>query len=118
MELQKDYPEVLVKFFKVLKELKLDFNIGIFITGVETLFDQNRMDNFIYLLRSSSVYFPNFIKLVLTLQRRPDNADHAAKIIRLLQTQNVVDINDQELFVSEGKSYLEFALLFGAGASS
>jgi hypothetical protein len=39
LELQKDYPEVLVKFFKVLKELKLDFNLGIFITGVETLFE-------------------------------------------------------------------------------
>ena len=86
MELQKDYPEVLVKFFKVLKELKLDFNLGIFITGVETLFDQNRMDNFIYLLRSASVYFPNFIKMVLTLEKRPDNSDHVDKIIKMLQT--------------------------------
>ena len=74
------------------------------------------MDNFIYLLRSASVYFPNFIKMVLTLEKRPDNSEHVDKIIKLLQTQNIVEINDNEVFKNEGKSYLEFALLFGAGA--
>lgn len=64
--------------------MKLDFNLGIFITGVETLFDQNRMDNFLYLLRSSSVYFPNFIKMILTIEKRSDNVDHVAKILRII----------------------------------
>lgn len=79
MDLQNEYPETLVKFFKVLKELRLDYNIGIFITGIENIFDQNRIDNLIYLLRSSSLYFPNFIKIILTMEKNPSN-----KILKIL----------------------------------
>jgi hypothetical protein len=82
--LQNDYPEILIKFFKVLKELKLDFNIGIFITGIENLFDINKVDNLVYLLRSASLFFPNFIKIVLTLERNPDKPEKANKIIQIL----------------------------------
>jgi len=64
-----------------LKELKLDFNIGIFITGIENIFEQNRFDNFIYLLRSASVYFPGFIKIVLTLEKRPNHLPEGNKIL-------------------------------------
>lgn len=39
LDLQIDYPETLIKFFKVLKELRLDYNIAIFITGIENLFE-------------------------------------------------------------------------------
>jgi hypothetical protein len=38
LDLQKEYPEILIKFFKVLKELRLDYNIGIFITGIDNTF--------------------------------------------------------------------------------
>jgi len=64
-----------VKFCKVLKELKLDFNVGIFITGIENLFTLNRLDNFIYILRSASIYMPNFLKIVLTIEKRDSKAD-------------------------------------------
>ena len=112
LDLQKDYAEVLVKFCKVLRELRLDFNIGVFVTGVENLFKLNRLDNFVYLLRSCSLYFPNFLKIVLTVDKshHPDS-----QIMRILQTQTVVEIKDQEVFQGEGRSYLEFALLYGAG---
>jgi hypothetical protein len=42
------------------------------------------MDNFIYLMRSASVYFPNFIKMVFTVEKRSDNTEHVAKILKLL----------------------------------
>lgn len=71
LDLQKDYPEIFVKFCKVLKEIKLDFNIGIFITGLENIFEPNKLDNFIYLLRSASIYFPNFLKIIVSCEKRP-----------------------------------------------
>ena len=67
LDIQKDYPDILIKFCKVLREVKLDYNIGIFMTGLENVFDLNKLDNLIYLLRSASLYFPNFLKIVLTL---------------------------------------------------
>jgi len=39
LKLQQETPSILVKFCKVLQQLKLDFNIGIFITGIENVFD-------------------------------------------------------------------------------
>ena len=39
LDLQKDAPDVFVKFCKVLKQLKLEFNAAIFITGIENTFD-------------------------------------------------------------------------------
>lgn len=59
-----------VKFCKVLKEIKLDYNIGVFVTGIENTFNINRIDNFVYILRSASLFLPNFLKLVLTLDKR------------------------------------------------
>ena len=82
--MQNEYPETIVKFFKVLKELRLDYNIGIFITGIENIFHSNKIDNFIYLLRSSSLYFPNFIKIILTMEKRPNELDKFTKILKIL----------------------------------
>jgi hypothetical protein len=116
--LQKDYPDILVKFCKVLKELRLDYNVGIFITGVENLstkMDQQKLDSFILLLRSCSLYFPEFFKLVLTMESRPSRAHSVAKILELLATTNVLEVKDADTFESEGRSYLEFALTYGAG---
>jgi len=114
--LQWHHSDVIVKFFKVLSELKLDFNIGIFITGIENLYtksEQNKLDNFIILLRQCSLYFPSFLRIVLTMERRPSKS--CDKIIELLGTRNLLEVHDQELFELEGKSYLEFALSYGAG---
>jgi hypothetical protein len=72
-DLQKDYAEVFVSFCKVLKELKLDFNIGVFITGADTLYEQNKLDNLIYILRSASLFLPNFLKVVLTIEKKASN---------------------------------------------
>ena len=106
---------MLVKFCKVLKELKLDYNIGVFITGVDCVYNQNRLDNLVYLLRSCSLYFPNFLKVLLTVDNTPTASDYGTKILKLLATKSVVEIDDKETFFNEGRSYLEFALAYGAG---
>lgn len=84
LDLQRDSPDILVKFCKILKELKLDFNVGVFITGIENLYAINRLDNFIYILRSACLYFPNFLKIVLTIDKRESKSDKCMKIIKLL----------------------------------
>lgn len=86
LELQKDYPDIFIHFCKILKEIKLDYNICIFVTGIENLFHINRLDNFIYLLRSASLYLPNFFKIILTMDKREAKTDNCAKIIKILQT--------------------------------
>lgn len=112
LDLQRDNADILVKFCKILKELKLDFNVGVFITGIENLYSINRLENFIYILRSACLYFPNFLKIVLTIEKRESKSEKCQKIIKLLQTQTIVEINDKEIFEKEGKGYLDFALTF------
>lgn len=84
IDLQKDFPDIFVKFCKILKEIRLDYNIGVFITGIENLFSMNRLDNFIYILRSASLYFPNFLKIVLTMEKRESKMENCIKIEKLL----------------------------------
>ena len=79
-----DYPDLLVKFCKVLKEIKLDYNICIFVAGIENIFNMNRLDNFIYLLRSASIFLPNFFKIVLTMDKRKSRSEDCLKIIKIL----------------------------------
>lgn len=67
-------------------------------TGMENVFDINRWDNFVYLLRSASLYFPNFLKIVLTMEKRESKADACGKIIKILQTQNMIEIKDADTF--------------------
>jgi len=115
--LQKDYPDILIKFFKILKEIKLDYNVGIFITGIENLYgkeDMTKMDSFIYLLRTSSLYFPSFVKIIVSLQK----GKKQDKILELLATKTVIDIKDKDIFESEGKSYLEFALNYASSSAA
>ena len=60
----------MVKFCKILKEVKLDYNVGIFITGIENLYraeDITKLDSFVYILRTCSLYFPQFLKIVVSL---------------------------------------------------
>ena len=113
-DLQREHANVLLKFFKVLSEMELDYNIAIFITGIDNLYtkaEQSRFDSFIVLLRICSLHFPRYLKIVLTMEKRA-NGD---KILELLGTRNVLEINDSEMFEIEGKSYLDFALGYGGG---
>jgi len=111
LDLQIDYADLLVKFCKVLKEIKLDFNVGVFITGAENLFRINRLDNFIYILRSASVHIPSYLRFVLTVDQREDSTNFQ-KLLSILGTTSVIRIDDETIFKNEAKSYLEFALAY------
>lgn len=110
LDLQKDNPEVFIRFCKFLKELKLDYNVGIFITGIHNLWQQNRLDNFIYILRSASLFLPNFIKFVLTIDPNAIKTEKYNKIVKLVQTQSIIELNDGDIFEKEASSYLTFAI--------
>jgi hypothetical protein len=59
------------------------------------------------------MYFPPFLKLVLTIHKCPAKQASIDKLMELLATKNVIEIRDKEIFELEGKSYLEFALTYG-----
>jgi len=71
---------------KVLKELKIDSNICIFITGIENTFDANDFQSFVYIMRAASCYMPNFLKFVFTIELRDLNEDICSKVIQILAT--------------------------------
>lgn len=116
--MQKEYPYIFVKFCKLLREVKLDYNIGIFITGVENLYSKSELnlaENFVFLLRSCSIFFPSFLKIILTVEKNPlaKNKSKVANIMDLLATKSVIEVKDSETFAQEGKSFLDFALQYG-----
>jgi hypothetical protein len=76
------------------------------------------MNSFIYILRSCALYFPSFFKIVLTLKTSPENHIKTGKIIELLGSKTIIEIKDKEIFETEGKSYLEFALSYQSSTSS
>jgi hypothetical protein len=86
---------------------------------VENLYnksDVSIIESFVFLLRSSSIFFPGFLKFVLTVERMPGhpvNKSRSDKIIEILGTKKVIEINDSEIFKKGGKDYLDFALYYG-----
>ena len=92
-----------MKFCKVLKEIKQDSNIGIFVTGAENTWHPTRFDNFVYVIRSASVFFPAFLKIVICLDPRKELGNEkyktkVAKLSKLFSTDSVIQINDEESF--------------------
>ena len=96
-------------FCKVIRHLKLDFNIAIFVTGIENIFKQTDLMNFIYLLRSVSLVMPPYMRFVLTMEKRASKTKSFAMIPGLLVTQNVIDIVDKIYFENESRKLAEFA---------
>lgn len=100
-----------------MREVKLDFNVGVFITGIENLYEKSDvsvLESFVFLLRTCSLYFPNFLKIVLTCEKRASKTSTIDKILEILATKSIYEIKDSEVFDQEGKSYLDFALGYGA----
>ncbi len=71
------------------------------------------MDNFIYILRSASLYFPSYFKFVLTIDPRKETATY--KILKILATSTIIELSDFDMFKKEAKTYLEFALFYKNG---
>jgi hypothetical protein len=73
-----NYPAIFVKFVKRINEMRLDFNIAIFITGIEYTMTLDGggddLQSIVYLLRSASVYLHknSFLKFILTMKKYSD----------------------------------------------
>ena len=85
--MQMETPDIFIKFCKIIRNLKLDFNIAVFVTGIENVFEQNNLQNFIYILRSASVVMPPFLRFILTAEKRESKDACFQKILKLIQTQ-------------------------------
>ena len=79
-------PDIFIKFCKILRQIKLDFNIAVFVTGIENLYEQSNLQNFIYILRSASIVMPPFLRFVLTAEKRESKDEDFQKILKILQT--------------------------------
>ena len=90
-------PSVFVKFIKRINELRLDFNIVIVITGLEYAFEQDDLQNFVYLLRSAAVYLNqnSFLKFIFTMKNCPEPSPQAMKHIEKLRSQMLADEVDE-----------------------
>lgn len=106
---------MLVKFFKILQQVKLDFNICVFITGIENVFNMSDLHNIVYVIRSltcNSLYMPHYMRFVLTAERREGKSKNFDLLVRLLQTKKVVDVHDHKFFESEGHSLVDFVFQY------
>ena len=115
LKLQQEAPALLVKFFKILQQVKLDFNICVFITGIENVFDQDDLHNIVYLIRSltcSSLYMPLYMRFVLTAEKRKSKGTNFDLLVKLLQTKKIVDVHDHKFFENEGHSLVDFVFQY------
>ena len=77
--------------------MKLDFNICIFITGIENVFEMSDLQNIVYIIRSltcNSLYFPAYLRFVLTAEKRESKAADFDLLIRMLQTKKIFEVHD------------------------
>ena len=87
LKLQQEAPAILVKFCKILKQVKLDFNICVFITGIENVFDISDLQNIVYVIRSltcNSLYMPPYLRFVVTAEKRESKSANFELLIKLL----------------------------------
>jgi len=56
-----------------LNQLNLNFNVGVFIIGIEQCWHQNELENFVYVLRSAYSYIPEWLKFVCSVELSLDN---------------------------------------------
>ena len=110
--LQMESPDIFIKFCKVIKQIKLDFNIAVFITGIENLWEQSNLQNLIYILRSASLVMPPFLRFVLTAEKRESKDENLQKVLKILQTSKIYDVLDVKFFENEAHSLLDFAFTY------
>ena len=104
-----------MRFCKVLQQIKLDFNICIFITGIENVFDMADLQNIIYVIRSltcNSLYMPAYLRFVFTAERRDNKAADFELLLKLLQTKKVYEVHDLAFHENESLSLLDFVYTY------
>ena len=84
----------MIKFLKIIRQIKLDFNVCLFITGIENLFNISDLQNLVYILRSASLYMPPYLRFVFTAEKRESRATSLEMTMRMLATRRVIDVVD------------------------
>ena len=95
--------------------MKLDFNICVFITGIENVFDMTDLQNIVYVIRSltcNSLYMPSFLRFVLTAEKRESKSADFDLLVKLLQTKKVYEIQDHSFYENESYSLLDFVYTY------
>jgi hypothetical protein len=64
--LKLNHTEIFITFLSKLRELKLDYNIVIWISQASLTYNRNHLWNFIFLLRQAIKFAPPYLKFVLT----------------------------------------------------
>ena len=96
--LKLDYTEIFIKFVKKLRELKLDYNIVIVISQVDSWYNKNNLHNFIFLLRNALRFAPPYLKFVMTLTGDSIiDLDEISRILLLKNNPEAGQINDISL---------------------
>ena len=81
----------------MLQQVKLDFNICVFITGIENIFEKSDLENLVYVIRSltcNSLYMPPYLRFVLTAEKRDSKGESFELLVKLLQTKRIFEVND------------------------
>jgi len=86
--------------------VKIDFNIVIFLHGLENVYNQNYLENFVMVLRAASHVIPTYLKFVFSLERRVNNFAKIDKTLKLLMSRTVASINDSEYWNAESESLI------------
>lgn len=86
---------------KIIKLVKLDYNLIVFINGIENVYKRNELQNFIFVLRACSQDMPSFLKFVFSVERRKNNFTEIDKTLKLLDGTTIDLLDDEALWLKE-----------------
>jgi len=86
---------------KIINQVKLDYNLIVFINGIENVYKRNELQNFIFVLRACSQDMPSFLKFVFSVERRKNNFTEIDKTLKLLDGTTINLLDDEALWLKE-----------------
>jgi hypothetical protein len=107
--IKRDYTEIFIRFIKKLKELKLDYNIVIFIHQADCAYNRNDMHNFLFLLRQCIPHLPPYLKFILTFTTESViDLDEISRLMLLTEKdQNELFLTSESLFLNYSQAAFE-----------
>lgn len=79
------------------------------ISGIESLFRKDNLQNFIFILRSAMLWSPPYLRVLLTAESTDSSKEHFEKMLKILATPKILDVTDDLTFAAEGRQLVEFA---------
>lgn len=91
---------------KVIRQIKIDYNIVVFLHGLENVYNQNDLENFVMVLRAASHVMPTYLRFVFSLERRINNFAKIDKTLKLLMSRSTASIEDLEYWNTESQTLI------------